>query len=409
MGAELVVQLEDMAHGGDAVGRHEGKVIFVPYGIAGEAARVEVVQDRSRFAHARLVEVLNPSPERVQPPCPYFGVCGGCHWQHMAYESQLRYKQAIVRAQLQRIAGLPDPNVQPTLGLADPWHYRNHMQFSVSEDGNLGFMAARSHRVVPIERCLLMHPLLEEVFEALDIELFGLQRLSLRAGINTGEQILIFEMEDDQAPELEVNVPLGCVLLLSDGSPVTLVGSPFIHEQVGGRMYRISAPSFFQVNTTQAEVLVSLVSAHLSPGPEDVILDAYCGVGTLSLGLASQAQQVIGIESSDTAIADARANASTMENVLLIHGQVEEILPTLDVCAPLAVVDPPRTGLGKATLSALISLAPLRLVYVSCDPATLARDIKGLVGSGYYLTAVQPVDMFPQTYHVECVAVLERG
>jgi 23S rRNA (uracil1939-C5)-methyltransferase len=244
--------------------------------------------------------------------------------------------------------------------------------------------------------------------EALDIELFGLQRLSLRAGINTGEQMVIFEMEDDQPPELEVNVPLACVLLLSNGAPVTLVGSPFIHEQVAGRTYRISAPSFFQVNTEQVGVLVSLVSAHLSPGPEDIILDVYCGVGTLSRGLVSQAARVIGIESSDTAIADARANASGLENVLFIHGQAEEILPTLDVRSPLAVVDPPRTGLGKATLSALGSLAPSRLVYVSCDPATLARDIKELTDSGYRLIAVQPVDMFPQTYHIECVAALEH-
>jgi 23S rRNA (uracil1939-C5)-methyltransferase len=293
--------------------------------------------------------------------------------------------------------------------MADPWHYRNHIQFSVSEDGNLGLMAAGSHRVVPIARCLLMHPLLEEVFEALDIELLGLQRLSLRAGINTGEQILIFEMEDDQPPELEVNVPLGCVLLLSDGSVATLVGSPFIHERVADRIFRISATSFFQVNTAQAEVLVSLVSANLSPGPADVIVDAYCGVGTLSLGLASQVQLVVGIESSDAAIADASANASATDNVQLTHGQVERVLPTLDVRAPLVVVDPPRTGLGKATMSALLGLAPSRLVYVSCDPATLARDIKELVGSGYHLGPVQPVDMFPQTYHIECVAVLEHG
>jgi 23S rRNA (uracil1939-C5)-methyltransferase len=292
--------------------------------------------------------------------------------------------------------------------MADPWQYRNHIQFSVSEDGNLGFVASSSHRVVPIERCLLMHPLLEEVWEALDIELLGLQRLSLRAGISTGEQMLILEMEGDQAPELEMNMPLACVLLLSDGSPVTLIGSPFVHEQVAGRMYRISAPSFFQVNTDQAEALVSLVSANLRPKPGDIILDTYCGVGTLSLGLASQAKQVVGIESSAVAVADATANASGMENVLLVHGEAEEVLPALEVHAPLAVVDPPRAGLGRAVLSALVSLAAPRLVYVSCDPATLARDIKGLVGSGYRLISVQPVDMFPQTYHIECVAVLER-
>ena len=218
MGERLIVQLEDMAHGGDAVGRHEGKVIFIPYGIAGESVRVEITRDRERFAHARLLEVLVASPQRVQPPCPYFGTCGGCQWQHIQYGSQLEYKQGIVRTQLQRIAGLSDIVVRPTLGMADPWHYRNHMQFNSSRDGRLGLMAAGSHQVVPIDHCLLMHPLLEEMFDSLDIELFGLQRLSLRAGVNTGEQMIIFETEDDQPPEVEVDLPLSCALLLSDGT-----------------------------------------------------------------------------------------------------------------------------------------------------------------------------------------------
>jgi len=406
MGEQMTVQLVDMAHGGDAVGRYEGKAIFVPYGIPGESVRVEIVRDRGRFAHARLLNVLSASPQRVQPPCPYFGACGGCQWQHIAYEAQLSYKRSIVRTQLQHIAGLPDATVHPTLGMTDPWHYRNHVQFSVSRDGELGFMAAGSHQVVPIENCLLMHPLLEEVFDSLDIELPGLQRLSLRAGINTGEQMIIFEVALDEAPELEVNLPVSCVLLLSDGTPVTLVGSPYIRELVAGRVYRLSASSFFQVNTQQNERLVSLVSTYLNPGADSIVLDAYCGVGTFALGLAGKAKQVIGIESSAVAITDARANAADMDNVVFLQGGVKEVIPTLDVTAPLVVMDPPRTGLDQEALSALVDLAPVRIVYVSCDPATLARDIKRLLASGYQLRQVQPIDMFPQTCHIECVAVL---
>lgn len=410
MGEQVNVQLANMAYGGDAVGRHAsgGKAVFVPYGIPGESVRVEIVQDKGRFSRARLLEVLSASPQRVQPPCPYFGMCGGCQWQHIAYEGQLEYKRSIVRMQLQRIAGLPDAIVHPTLGMADPWHYRNHVQLSVSRDGQLGFMAVGSHQVVPIERCLLMNPLLEELFDSLDIELPGLQRLSLRAGINTGDQMIIFEMESDRPPDLEVDLPVSCVLLLSNGTPITLLGSPYIYEQVAGRVYRLSAPSFFQVNTWQTEELVSLVSTHLSPGPDSVVLDAYCGVGTFALSLAADAKQVIGIESNAAAIADAEANAADTDNVAFIHGTPEEIAPTLDIAAPLVVLDPPRTGLDKEALSALVSLAPPRIVYVSCDPATLARDIKRLLASGYHLREVQPVDMFPQTYHIECVAVLDH-
>ncbi len=409
MGKPFILQLEDMAHGGDAVGRHEGKVFFVPYGVPGELVRVEVTRDKGRYGHARLLEVLEPSPQRVQPPCPYFGTCGGCQWQHIAYEAQLAYKKDVVGTQLQRIAGLSNSVVQPTLGMADPWHYRNHMQFSVSAEGQLGLIAASSSDwVVPIEQCLIMHALLQETFDALDIELPGLLRLSLRAGVKTGEQMIIFEMEDDQPPEVEVNLPISCILLLSDETPVILVGSPHIHEELAGRKYRISAPSFFQVNTQQAETLVSLVSAFVSPSPEDTVLDLYCGVGTLALGLAANAKQVIGIESSEAAIVDAEKNALDLGNVAFIHGAAEEVLPTLDAAGPLVVVDPPRTGIDKAALAALLSLEPRRIVYVSCDPATMARDIKAVTGSGYHLREVQPVDMFPQTYHIECVALLEH-
>ena len=409
MGKQIVLQLTDMAHGGESVGRYEGKAVFVPYGIPGETVRAEIARDRGRFAQARLLEILSASPHRVQPPCAHFGTCGGCHWQHLAYGKQLEYKQAIVRAQLQRIAGLPEACVRPTLGMVHPWQYRNHVQFSVSRKGELGFMAAASHEVVAIERCLLMHPLLVEIFDSLDMELPDLQRLNLRAGIQTGEQMIIFEMSSDEPPELDVDWPVSCVLLLSDGTPMTLLGSSYIHESVAGRTYRLSAASFFQVNTQQAERLVTTVSEYLPLGRESVVVDAYCGVGTLTLVLAAKAKQVIGIEANPFAIADAGANASDRDNVVFVTGSVAEVMPTLDVSGPLVVLDPPREGLDKAAVQALLELSPPRIVYVSCDPATLARDVKDLVAAGYHLGEVQPIDMFPQTYHIESVAVLSRS
>jgi 23S rRNA (uracil1939-C5)-methyltransferase len=254
----------------------------------------------------------------------------------------------------------------------------------------------------------LLHPLLEELFAALDLELPELVRLSLRAGVNTGDQMMIFETQDDEPPALESDLPVSCVLLLSDGTPVNLIGNNYITEVVAGRRFRISATSFFQVNIAAAEELVRVVSEYLAPAGDETLLDAYCGVGTFALSLADQVGHVIGIEENAGAVADARLNAAGLANAEFIEGSVEAILPRLDRAIDLAVLDPPRQGCKPEALTALIELAPRRIVYVSCDPATLARDASRLADSGYHLVEVQPVDMFPQTYHIESVALWER-
>ncbi len=404
------LHLTGMAHGGDALGRHEGKVIFVPYAIPGEEALVEIVEDKGSYARAQLVEILSPSPHRVDPPCPHFGPgkCGGCQWQHIAYPAQLEFKAVVVGDQLARLGRLPEVPVKPTIPSASPWHYRNHVQFTVNDDGRLGFVATDGRRVEPIEVCYLLHPLLEELFAALDLELPELVRLSLRAGVNTGDQMIIFETQDDEPPALESNLPVSCVLLLSDGTPVNLIGNNYITEVVAGRTFRISATSFFQVNTTAAEELVQVVSEYLAPADDETLLDTYCGVGTFALSLADQVGHVIGIEEDAGAVADARLNATELTNVEFIEGSVETFLPQLDRRIDLAVLDPPRQGCKPEALAALIELAPRRIVYVSCDPATLARDARRLADGGYQLVEVQPVDMFPQTYHIESVALFGR-
>jgi len=409
MGKRFELRLTDMAHGGDALGRHEGKVIFVPYAIPGEEVVVEITEDKGRYAHARLLEVLSPSPHRVEPPCPHFGPerCGGCQWQHMAYAAQLSFKADVLRDQLNRIGKIAGPPVRLTLGVADPWCYRNHVQFAVGDEG-LGFVATDGRRVETIEVCYLLHPLLEELFTALDLELPGLARLSLRAGVNTGDQMIIFETLDDEPPILESDLPVSCVLLLSDGTPVNLIGNNYITEVVAGRRFRISATSFFQVNTAAAEELVRVVSEYLAPAGDETLLDAYCGVGTFALSLADQVGHVIGIEENAGAVADARLNAAKLANVEFIEGSVEALLPQLDRRIDLAVLDPPRQGCKPEALAALIELAPRRVVYVSCDPATLARDARRLAEGGYQLVEVQPVDMFPQTYHIESAALFGR-
>ncbi len=407
---------DDMAHGGEAVGRYKGKVVFVPYALPGEEVLVEIVEDKKRYARARPVEVLSPAPQRVVPRCPHFGLCGGCHWQHIDYAAQLGFKESILREQLARLGGIKDAPIMPVIGMAEPWGYRNHIQFALTDEGRLGFVAARSsgreRRVVPIEVCYVLHPLLDDIFAALDLALWGLKRLSLRAGINTGQRMMIFETEDDQPPDLAVDFPLSCVLLLSDGRAATLVGKSHIVERLAGREYRISPGSFFQVNTVQAEALVQKVIDVLGPSlqGDETLLDAYCGVGTFALSLADRVGKVIGVEENGEAIADAclNADAADLANVELIEGRVEDVLPDLEEGVELAVLDPPRQGCSPEALQALVGLGPTRIVYVSCDPATLARDVRTLLQNDYKLAEVQPVDMFPQTYHIETIALLTR-
>jgi 23S rRNA (uracil1939-C5)-methyltransferase len=407
-GDVIELELDAISHLGQALGRHEGKVVFVPHAIPGERARVRVVEDRKRWARGELLDLLRPSLHRVKPPCPYHGTCGGCQWQHIDAATQLVYKHEIVVDQLRR-AGLAGPlPVRDVRGMDEPWAYRNHVQFTLSGDGQLGFQGARSHDVVPIARCLLLHPLLDELHQLLDVHWPVLSRLSLRAGIHTGEQMVILEPAGGEMPELEVDVPLSCVLRLPDGRHISLIGRDFYRERLRDHAFRISAGSFFQVNTLQAEVLLDRVEAYLDPQPDDLLLDVYCGVGTFGLSLLRRVGRVVGVEESLTAIEDAWANAAGSEAVTLIEDSAERVVPLLDEPVTKVVIDPPREGCAPALLDALVALAPQRIAYVSCNPSTLGRDLARLVVAGYRLREVQPVDMFPQTYHVESVSWLER-
>jgi 23S rRNA (uracil1939-C5)-methyltransferase len=400
-----------ITNGGAALGRHEGRAIFVPYALPGETVRAEVVEDKGRYAFAQLVEVLEPSPDRVEPPCPHFGPdgCGGCQWQHAGYPAQLRFKTEIVIDQLTRIGKIADPTVHSTLPDPSGWAYRNHAQFHPAKESQLGFQAAASNRTIPIDECPILHPLLSDLYATLDIDTQGLRRLSLRAGTQTGEQMLVFEMNDDMPPGLEIDLPVSCVLLLSDGQHANLIGHNHITEVVAGHAYRISAPSFFQVNTPQTEQLVRLVNGFLNLRGSETVLDGYCGVGLFTAHLAERAGLVIGIEVAPTAVDDLLENTADFDNVDVIQGPVEAVLPDLDMPIDAVVIDPPRTGLDRFALDALVEHHPSRLVYVSCDPATLARDAQRLAAAGYRLVEVQPVDMFPQTYHTESVALLTYG
>lgn len=408
----LELELTGMAHGGEALGRHQGRVVFVAQCIPGERVRVEVVEDHQRWSRARLLEVLEPSPHRVEPPCAHFNSCGGCQWQYVDYEAQLVFKRDILRGQLRRLGRFADPNVAEVIPSPDPWAYRNHLQLSAAPDWGLGFLDVTGTRVIPIEICLLPHPLVWGMMEMMEVggqegELF-LRRLSLRAGVRTGERMIVFETEDDLAPEIEVDVPVSCVLLMEDRTPVNLIGRNWITEELAGRRFRISAGSFFQVNTPQTERLLEVVRQFLDPQGDETLLDLYCGVGTFALSLADSVSRVIGIESYGPAVADARANVREGESVEFIEGRAKQVLAECDLPLQAAIVDPPRAGCDSEVLHKLIRLSPPRLIYLSCDPATLSRDARRLAEAGYRLEAVQPIDMFPQTYHIESVSLFLR-
>jgi 23S rRNA (uracil1939-C5)-methyltransferase len=405
------LKLSAMAHGGSALGRHQGQVIFVPYTIPGETVRVELVESRTRWARARLVEILEPSPHRVEPPCPYFGAdqCGGCHFQHIAYEAQAEFKGSVVADQLARIGGLLDAAVQDIIGAAEPWGYRNHAQFSPTPQGQLGFLTADTNRVIPVKECLILDPLLDDLWTALDMEWPQLHRLSLRCGSATGDLLAAFELDHYEDFDIDVDFPVSCVILLADGEAVVLMGNAYLAEYVAGRDYRISAGSFFQVNTGGAEALISLVEDYLAPTQDDVLVDLYCGVGLFGLALADRVGRVIGIESDPNATADFKHNAQGLDHVELLEGKAQTALPRIKEPTDLLLLDPPRSGAGEKVVGEIARLAPRRIAYVSCDPATLARDARHLTERGYRLQEVQPIDLFPQTFHIESVALFARG
>ncbi len=410
MSEPFELELTGMAHGGAALGRHKKQVIFVPYSIPGERIRARIVEARQSYAYGELIEIIQPSPVRVEPPCPHFGPgrCGGCQFQHIAYERQLELKQQVVRDQLERIGKLKAPVVHPTIPSPSPWHYRSHATFTLTDEGHLGFYSDDNRRIVPIEVCHILHPALLDLLEQLDLEAEGIERARLQVGSEPTDQMIVLQTADDLAPAIEVDLPVSINLLLSDNEPVNLVGSPHVTYRVFERSFRVTAGGFFQVNLPVAGILVEQVLERLNLRGEEAVLDLYSGVGLFTAFIAERAGLVLSVESYPPAVSDAEANLADLENVELVEGPVEAVLEDLAGPFDAAVLDPPRTGLSDAVIRELGRLAIPLLVYVSCDPATLARDIRQLAGRGYHLVDVQPVDMFPQTYHVEAVAVLRR-
>ncbi|MBN1486405.1 MAG: class I SAM-dependent RNA methyltransferase [Anaerolineae bacterium] len=410
MGEQFELSVGVMAHGGDAIGHYGGRAIFVPYAIPGERLTVELVEDRGRYARARIVEILDPSPARIAPPCPHFGTgrCGGCQWQHIEYSVEARMKALVVLDQFRRIGKFEEPPVLETIPDDYGWGYRNHVRFHIDAEGRPGFMSAQTNQVYAIDECMIIEPSVSQLFEALDMALPELAWMELRAGTETGDLMVVLQTVDEEPPSLEVDFPLSIVQVCHDGLSTPLIGLDYIHEVINGKVFRISPTSFYQVNTPQAARLVDLVMESLDLEGYEHIVDAYCGVGLFTAFLSEYAGTVTGIELNHDAVADARHNLAEANNVEILEGMVKDILPTLDKNIHGIVVDPPRSGLEREALDAIVAKKPTRITYVSCDPATLARDARRLVRDGYRLEWIQPVDLFPQTYHIECVALFTR-
>ncbi|MGD8554067.1 MAG: class I SAM-dependent RNA methyltransferase [Anaerolineales bacterium] len=405
---QIELSLTGLAYGGEALGRDSsGRMIFVPFALPGERALVEVVETHKRWARARLLEVLERSPDRIDPRCAHFTLCGGCHYQHMPYAAQLRAKRDIVKDQMARIGGFEDPPVAPTVPSPSPWQYRNHMRFSLTSQGKLGFVTAASDRVFAVEECHLPEPPLADLWPRIELESIpGLTHIGVRAGAKD-EQLIILHGEGN--PEVEVHIELpASVVWLGPGGAAVLGGEGFLEIEVLERTFRVSAGSFFQVNTELTGELVRRALEVLEVQAGEVVFDLYAGVGLFSAALAERGVKVVAAEESPWACADFEVNLDEFDDVALYEAPVEQALPAIKQKPAAVLVDPPRGGLSRETLDLLLEAGPARLVYVSCDPATLARDGKRLAAAGYRLKSLAPIDLFPQTFHIESISRWQR-
>lgn len=453
---EVTVTITDCGTDGEGIGKADGYTLFVKDTIIGDQVVAGITKVKKTYAYARLIRILVPSPDRVEPKCRFYRQCGGCQIQAMSYEKQLAFKEKKVRGNLVRIGGfdekLIDSIMEPIIGMDEPYRYRNKAQYPVGVDkeGNLitGFYAGRTHNIIANTDCLLGREtnqvILETILAFMKKERItaynettgkGLVRhILLREGFATGEIMVCLVINGSQLPAADAFVKrlqalpsVGtriksiCLNINREKTNVilgqkvnVLYGNGFITDLIGSVRFRISPLSFYQVNPVQTRKLYETALAYADLTGEETVWDLYCGIGTISLFLAQKAKMVYGVEIVEQAIRDAKQNAAVngIENAEFYVGRAEEVLPWKyskeHICADVIVVDPPRKGCDQACLETMVKMQPKRIVYVSCDSATLARDLKYLCGEGYELKKVRAVDQFCHTGHVECVIKLQR-
>ena len=388
VGQVVRLHVEEWGRLGEAVAFLDGQRIYVFGSMPGEEVLAEVTREYRRYASARVVEIITASPERVVVPCPFFGPCTGCQWQHINYRYQLQIKNDFVTDALVRIGGFRQPPVTKTIASPEQFGYRNHARFTVRDNGTLGFVNRESRKFVRIDNCMIMHEGVNNILGKLQGYCGETTQLSVRYGINTGDFLVQPSLSDSRI-----------------GMPT---GQKHYTESLRGRKFRVASPSFFQVNLQQLDCLLGLVKQRLKLSGKEVVVDAYSGVGTFALLLAPYSRKIIAIEESPAAVEDAKANTENIAGVEFLTGRTEDVLGQLREIPHGVILDPPRKGCHPSVLAALNLLNPQRVVYVSCDPETLARDLKILCQGSFHLEEVQPIDMFPQTYHIESVATLRQ-
>ncbi|PRO66201.1 23S rRNA (uracil(1939)-C(5))-methyltransferase RlmD [Alkalicoccus urumqiensis] len=441
------VFIEDLTHDGAGVAKVDGYPLFIKQALPGERARIKVIHTKKNFGFGKLLELEEASENRVEPPCPIFQRCGGCQLQHLSYEGQLQYKQDQVKQVMARIGGLTDITVHPTIGMENPWRYRNKSQVPIGEQNGqvvAGFYAERSHQIVDMEECLIQHEDADRAVQlvkklAADYGIRGyddrthkgqLRHVVIRHARSTDELMIVLVTKGTGIPNkkhlvqalkeafpnvksIMHNVNPKRTNVIFGEKTTNLWGADEIYDDIDGLRFAISARSFYQVNPVQTEKLYSQALQYAGLTGRETVVDLYCGIGTISLFLARNARRVLGVEVVPEAVDDAKKNAELngLTNTEFAVGEAEGVLPwwkAQGVEADVIVVDPPRKGLEESLLDTMLDMNPERIVYVSCNPATLARDLKYLTAGGYSVSEVQPVDMFPQTTHVECVTWLEK-
>lgn len=409
---ELTLTLSGMAHGGMAMGRDKsGRAIFVPYAIPGETVRVRVPDDKRNYARAELLEVIQPSPERVTPACRHFGICGHCHFQHMNYGAELAAKSAVVLDQLTRVAGLKNPPVRPARRAPDDYHYRTGTDLFPADGGGLGYWSPLEGRIFRVEECPILHPALEMALPDLDVDLPGLRRMTLRLG-DDDELMAALEIEDAEPPELAVDFPVSVAIVLPDRTAASLIGDPFLLRTIGGRELRFSPGVPYPANPAMAGVLIDAIVELAEIGADDTVLESPGGAGWLTASLAARARSVEAIEPNPDAVVDAAENLDAFNNVAIYQGSEDEIFPALPAEADVVVLRPgvvrPEQGLSAAAFAFLERLRPRRRLILTGEIGTLAKDAKRLIKMGYRPIAFQPVDMWPRSFQVEVVSLWRK-
>lgn len=444
----VTVAIDDMGKDGEGIGRYEGCALFIKDAVIGDVVEAKIMKMKKHYGYARLMKVIKPSDKRTEPVCAFHRQCGGCQLQALAYEEQLLFKQRKIQGNLERIGHFKDIPMEPIIGMEHPYHYRNKAQFPIGKDknGNLiaGFYAGRTHDIIPNLDCALGVPENKQILHIVlnfmneyTIEPYcekdgtGLIRhVLIRKGFTSKELMVCLIINASELPHADALVHELCTVkgmksislninrrrdnvILGDEVKL-LWGSEYIHDSIGEIDYRISPLSFFQVNPVQTKKLYDLVLDFAQFTGQETVWDLYCGTGSISLYMAAHVKEVHGVEIIPQAIEDARANAinNDISNASFYVGKAEEVVPALyrdkGIYADVIVVDPPRKGCDENLLTTMLQMAPKRIVYVSCDSATLARDLRMLCDGGYRLERVRGVDCFGQTGHVETVVLMSR-